>query len=61
MLLLSINGIFDMNNSKSALGGGMSIEERKLLKQELKTLRMEDISLFMESLPPDFLTILRTE
>lgn len=48
-------------DSKSALGGGISIEERKHLKQELKTLRMEDISLFMESLPPDFLTILRTD
>ncbi|KAF2314746.1 hypothetical protein GH714_033426 [Hevea brasiliensis] len=48
-------------DSKSYLGGGMSAEEKRILKQELKSLKMEDISSFMESLPPDFLTILRTE
>lgn len=47
--------------STSALGMGMSYEEKKNLKQELKLLKMEDISSFMESLPPDFLTVLRTE
>ena len=47
--------------SKSALGKGMSNEEKKKLKQELKFLKMEDISSFMESLPPDFVTILRAE
>ncbi|CBI33376.3 unnamed protein product, partial [Vitis vinifera] len=38
----------------------MSSEEKKKLKQELKFLKMEDIS-FMESLPPGFVTILRTD
>ncbi|XAR73606.1 Cadmium-transporting ATPase [Bertholletia excelsa] len=47
--------------SKSALGRGMSAEEKKNLKKELKSLTMEDISTFMESLPPDFLTILRSD
>ncbi|KAB1211359.1 putative aarF domain-containing protein kinase 1 [Morella rubra] len=48
-------------DSKSALGRGMSTEEKKNLKQELKSLKMEDISSFMESLPPDFYIILRTD
>ncbi|XP_048230819.1 aarF domain-containing protein kinase 1 isoform X2 [Ricinus communis] len=48
-------------HSKSALGKGMLAEEKKVLKQDLKSLTMEDISSFMESLPPDFLTILRTD
>ncbi|KAF9624726.1 hypothetical protein IFM89_013264 [Coptis chinensis] len=48
-------------DSKSALGRGMSDEEKKNLKMEVKSLKMEDISSFMESLPPDFLTILRTD
>uniref|UniRef100_M1CVU7 Ubiquinone biosynthesis protein coq-8 n=1 Tax=Solanum tuberosum TaxID=4113 RepID=M1CVU7_SOLTU len=48
-------------DSKSALGEGMSVEERKNLEQELKSLKMEDISSFMESLPTDFLTVLRTD
>jgi len=39
----------------------MSIEEKRNLKQELKSLKMEDISSFMESLPPEFSRILRTE
>ncbi|XP_040384576.1 aarF domain-containing protein kinase 1 isoform X2 [Oryza brachyantha] len=47
--------------SKSILGTQMSIEERMRLKQDLNSLGMDDISSFMESLPPDFLTILRTE
>ncbi|KAA8547660.1 hypothetical protein F0562_004089 [Nyssa sinensis] len=41
-------------DSKSVLGRGMSAEEKKNLNQELKTLKMEDISSFMESLPTDF-------
>ncbi|ONK65345.1 uncharacterized protein A4U43_C07F36160 [Asparagus officinalis] len=48
-------------DSKSTLGTQMSIEEKKHLKQELRSLRMDDISSFMESLPPDFLSILRTD
>lgn len=39
----------------------MSIEEKMRLKQDLNSLGMDDISSFMESLPPDFLTILRTD
>ncbi|XP_065625918.1 uncharacterized protein LOC111993080 isoform X4 [Quercus suber] len=48
-------------DSKSTLLGGMSIEEKRNLKQELKSLKMEDISSFMESLPPEFSRILRTD
>ncbi|XP_073139916.1 uncharacterized protein [Henckelia pumila] len=48
-------------DSKSSLGSQMPPEERKNLKQELKSLKMEDISSFMESLPPHFLAILRTD
>uniref|UniRef100_A0A0E0J302 ABC1 atypical kinase-like domain-containing protein n=1 Tax=Oryza nivara TaxID=4536 RepID=A0A0E0J302_ORYNI len=47
--------------SKSILGTQMSIEEKMRLKQDLNSLGMDDISSFMESLPPDFLTILRTD
>ena len=47
--------------SKVALGRGMSTEEKDNLKKELKSIKMEDISSFMESLPPDFLRILRME
>ncbi|KAL5570775.1 hypothetical protein UlMin_020372, partial [Ulmus minor] len=48
-------------DSKPALGRGLSDGEKRNLKKELKSLKMEDISLFMESLPPDFLRILRTD
>ncbi|XWS75349.1 hypothetical protein CRYUN_Cryun01aG0078900 [Craigia yunnanensis] len=48
-------------DSKSGLGKGMLVEEQKKLKQDLKALKMEDISSFMESLPSNFLIILRTE
>ncbi|GMY24758.1 uncharacterized aarF domain-containing protein kinase 1, partial [Fagus crenata] len=48
-------------DSKSTLLGGMSVEEKRNLKLELKSLTMEDISSFMESLPPDFFRILRTD
>jgi len=47
--------------SKSALGTQMSGEEQRRLKEELNSLGMDDISSFMESLPPDFYVILRTE
>lgn len=50
-----------MVGSKSALGMQMSVEEKRKLKQDLGSLKMEDISSFMESLPPNFLTVLRTE
>ncbi|CAE5963058.1 unnamed protein product [Arabidopsis arenosa] len=49
------------SDSKSGLGKGMSIQERQKLKQELKLLRLEDVTTFMGSLPPDFLTVLRTD
>ncbi|KAG6779002.1 hypothetical protein POTOM_015366 [Populus tomentosa] len=48
-------------NSKAILGKGMSDEEKSGLKQELNDLRVDDLFSFMESLPPDFLTILRTD
>ncbi|KAJ6707299.1 ABC1 FAMILY PROTEIN [Salix viminalis] len=48
-------------NSKAILGKGMSDEEKISLKQELNYLKVDDIFSFMESLPPDFLTILRTD
>lgn len=48
-------------NSKSPLGRGMSDEEKITLKRELKSLKMEDVSSFMESLPADFLTVLHAD
>ncbi|KAI3725718.1 hypothetical protein L1987_65510 [Smallanthus sonchifolius] len=48
-------------NSKAAFGDGMSVEEKKNLKQEVKSLSIGDISEFMESLPSEFLTVLRTD
>nr|CAD1822416.1 unnamed protein product [Ananas comosus var. bracteatus] len=47
--------------SKSVLGDHMSSEEKTRLKHDLRALRMDDISSFMESLPEDFLSILRTD
>ncbi|MQM17904.1 hypothetical protein Taro_050885 [Colocasia esculenta] len=47
--------------SKSALGKQMSDEEKRKLKQDLRALNMSEISSFMESMPSDFLTILRTD
>jgi aarF domain-containing kinase len=66
MILLTVSRVSSCNfchliDSKSALGRGMSGEEKRNLKQELNSLNMEDISSFMESLPPDFFRILRTE
>lgn len=48
-------------DSKAALGDGMSVEERTNLKQEVKSLTFGDVSEFMESLPSEFLTVLRTD
>ncbi|KAF8010288.1 hypothetical protein BT93_J1038 [Corymbia citriodora subsp. variegata] len=48
-------------DSKSALGEAMSVEEKRMLKKDLKSLRMEDVSSFMEALPPDFLIVLRAD
>ncbi|KAJ1277247.1 hypothetical protein BS78_05G280400 [Paspalum vaginatum] len=47
--------------SKSALGTQMTGEEQRRLKIDLNSLGMDDISSFMESLPPDFYIILRTD
>ncbi|XP_051181108.1 uncharacterized protein [Lolium perenne] len=48
-------------DSKSSLGTQISGEEKMRIKQDLSSLGMDDISSFMESLPPDFLVILRTD
>lgn len=48
-------------DSKSALGAAMSDDEKKNLRQELKLLKVEDYSSFMESVPSEFLTLLRTD
>ncbi|XP_076955596.1 uncharacterized protein LOC143630486 [Bidens hawaiensis] len=48
-------------NSKAAFGEGMSVEEKTNLKQEVKSLGIGDVSEFMESLPSEFLTVLRTD
>ncbi|KAL8109263.1 uncharacterized protein LOC141671800 [Apium graveolens] len=48
-------------DSKSALGEAMSVDEKKNLRQELKSLKVEDYSSFMESVPSEFLTLLRTD
>ncbi|XP_054799305.1 uncharacterized protein LOC129303803 isoform X2 [Prosopis cineraria] len=47
--------------SKSGLASGMSIEEKESMKKELKSLLFEDLSPFMESLPPEFLSIMRVD
>ncbi|BBN13742.1 aarF domain-containing kinase [Marchantia polymorpha subsp. ruderalis] len=48
-------------NSKSGLGRGMSLSERNQLKEEVRHFTMGDVSQFMEGLPRDFLTVLRTD
>jgi hypothetical protein len=39
----------------------MSDEERKALRDEVRAFTMGDLSAFMERLPRDMLTVLRTE
>ncbi|KAK1432452.1 hypothetical protein QVD17_09349 [Tagetes erecta] len=48
-------------NSRAAFGDGMPDEEKTNLKREVKSLSVGDISEFMESLPSEFLTVLRTD
>ncbi|KAL2622699.1 hypothetical protein R1flu_002904 [Riccia fluitans] len=48
-------------NSKAGLGRGMSEEEKDQLRDELRNFTMGDVSQFMEGLPRDFLTVLRTD
>ncbi|XP_057872271.2 uncharacterized protein LOC131078560 [Cryptomeria japonica] len=48
-------------DSKSGLGESMPTEDRKRLSQEARNFTMGDISEFMEGLPRDMLTVLRTD
>ncbi|EPS73382.1 hypothetical protein M569_01373, partial [Genlisea aurea] len=47
-------------DSKSVLGGGRTPEEQKRLKEEMKSVNLEDVFSFMGSLSPDFLAVLRS-
>ncbi|KAL5102109.1 hypothetical protein RYX36_006436 [Vicia faba] len=53
--------IFTGTTIESKYSSGMSIKEKEIMKQELKSLMFEDLSLFMESMPPDFIAILRVD
>ncbi|GAQ89863.1 Protein kinase superfamily [Klebsormidium nitens] len=48
-------------SSKSKLGEGMSDAERAALREEVRAFTMGDLSAFMERLPRDMLTVLRTD
>ncbi|KAH6559622.1 hypothetical protein KP509_1Z001000 [Ceratopteris richardii] len=47
--------------STSGLGEGMSIEERRKLRDEVRLLTLGDVSQFMEGLPRDLLIVFRIE
>ncbi|KAI4299654.1 hypothetical protein L6164_033090 [Bauhinia variegata] len=47
--------------SKHPVGVQAPFEEKRKLKEELKSISMEDVSSFMESLPPEFVSILRVD
>ncbi|CAL5189920.1 unnamed protein product [Lathyrus oleraceus] len=53
--------IFTGTTIESKYSSGMSIKEKETMKHELKSLMFEDLSLFMESMPPDFIAILRVD
>ncbi|KAG2391368.1 Protein ACTIVITY OF BC1 COMPLEX KINASE 8 [Vigna angularis] len=53
--------IFTGTTIESKYAVGISIEEKEALKRELKSLLFEDLHSFMESLPPDFIAIMRAE
>ncbi|XP_058748064.1 uncharacterized protein LOC131620896 isoform X2 [Vicia villosa] len=53
--------IFTGTTIESKYSSGMSIKEKDTMKQELKSLMFEDLSFFMESMPPDFIAILRVD
>ncbi|KAK7300640.1 hypothetical protein RJT34_11488 [Clitoria ternatea] len=53
--------IFTGTTIESKYAVGMSIEEKETLKHELESLLSEDLSSFMESLPPDFIAIMRVD
>ncbi|XP_057442054.1 uncharacterized protein LOC130733802 [Lotus japonicus] len=53
--------IFTGKTIESKYGFEMSNQEKETIKHELKSLMFEDLSLFMESLPPDFIAIMRVD
>ncbi|XP_004490790.1 uncharacterized protein [Cicer arietinum] len=53
--------IFTGTTIESKYSYGMSIKEKETMKHELKSLLFEDLSSFMESMPPDFIAILRVD
>ncbi|CAJ1970890.1 unnamed protein product [Sphenostylis stenocarpa] len=53
--------VFTGTTIESKYAVGMSIEEKETLKHELKSLLFEDLNSFMESLPPDFIAIMRVD
>ncbi|WVY91255.1 hypothetical protein V8G54_036769 [Vigna mungo] len=53
--------IFTGTTIESKYAVGISIEEKEALKRELKSLLFEDLHSFMESLPPDFIAIMRAD
>ncbi|RDX57859.1 putative serine/threonine-protein kinase abkB, partial [Mucuna pruriens] len=53
--------IFTGTTIESKYAVGISIEEKETLKHELKSVMLEDLSSFMESLPPDFIAIMRVD
>ncbi|KAK7372295.1 hypothetical protein VNO80_05670 [Phaseolus coccineus] len=53
--------IFTGTTIDSKYAVGISIEEKEALKRELKSLLFEDLHSFMESLPPDFIGIMRAD
>ncbi|TKY56662.1 AarF domain-containing protein kinase 1 [Spatholobus suberectus] len=53
--------VFTGTTIESKYAVGISIEEKETLKHDLKSLLFEDVSSFMESLPPDFIAIMRVD
>ncbi|XP_024639615.1 aarF domain-containing protein kinase 1 isoform X2 [Medicago truncatula] len=53
--------IFTGTTIESKYSSGMSLKEKESMKHELKSLLFEDLSSFMESMPPDFIAILRVD
>ncbi|KAF1869054.1 hypothetical protein Lal_00048334 [Lupinus albus] len=53
--------IFTGTTIESKYAFGTSVEEKETMKNELKSLLFEDLSSFMESVPPDFIAIMRAD
>ncbi|XP_019432639.1 PREDICTED: uncharacterized aarF domain-containing protein kinase 1 isoform X2 [Lupinus angustifolius] len=53
--------IFTGTTIESKYALGTSVEEKETMKNELKSLLFEDISSFMESVPPEFIAIMRAD